>query len=398
MFIIYIVILLFISVGCSHNGNLNNDRVSYSADKSIAATIKKDNEINYKNEINDVLYPALSITTNKYGYINKEGHWIIEPRFDEVAYPLNWLPSVELKLFPAKLNGKWGYVDNSGKWIITPEYLDCHYFEAGIASVTNDLQMYFFINEKGERVNEKVVGTSIFSEELALKSGTPLEDLKNGAEELFGYINREGDWIIPAQLKLPPDSYKWGRPYKFNFHDGLAVAYKEGYFGFLNKKGVWEISATFEDATPFSEKLSAVCYQNKWGYIDENGDWAIEPQYENALEFNDGLAAVCSNGTWGYIDQNNQWIIKPNIAFIFYGNDVFKFSNGVAKVATINQDGAYVYGYIDKEGNWMIQPQFTEATLFREGVAAVILEKDNTTIFGYIDKNGRYIYKWNENI
>ncbi|EIA4394558.1 WG repeat-containing protein, partial [Campylobacter coli] len=56
----------------------------------------------------------------KYGFIDKNGEFAIEPKFDYVWSFWEGLAGV-------KLNGKWGFIDKSGKIVIEPIFDDIDY-------------------------------------------------------------------------------------------------------------------------------------------------------------------------------------------------------------------------------------------------------------------------------
>ncbi|ECH5021687.1 WG repeat-containing protein, partial [Campylobacter coli] len=55
-----------------------------------------------------------------WGFIDKSGKIVIEPKFDGVGNFSEGLAGVEL-------NGKWGFIDKSGKIVIEPKFDDIGY-------------------------------------------------------------------------------------------------------------------------------------------------------------------------------------------------------------------------------------------------------------------------------
>ncbi|HEF3474383.1 TPA: WG repeat-containing protein, partial [Campylobacter coli] len=56
----------------------------------------------------------------KWGFIDKNGEFVIEPKFDGVGNFSEGLARVEL-------NGKYGFIDKSGKIVIEPKFDDIGY-------------------------------------------------------------------------------------------------------------------------------------------------------------------------------------------------------------------------------------------------------------------------------
>ena len=50
----------------------------------------------------------------RYGYINPEGKYIINPQFDDAGSFSGGLAAVKM--------GKWGYIDKTGKVVINPQF------------------------------------------------------------------------------------------------------------------------------------------------------------------------------------------------------------------------------------------------------------------------------------
>ncbi|EFV4699761.1 WG repeat-containing protein, partial [Campylobacter coli] len=56
----------------------------------------------------------------KYGFMDKNGKIVIEPKFDSI-----WDFSEELAR--VELNRRWGFIDRSGKFVIKPKFDDIRY-------------------------------------------------------------------------------------------------------------------------------------------------------------------------------------------------------------------------------------------------------------------------------
>ncbi|EGQ2639350.1 WG repeat-containing protein, partial [Campylobacter coli] len=56
----------------------------------------------------------------RWGFIDRSGKFVIEPKFDDAWNFNEGLAGVEL-------NGKWGFIDKSGKIVIEPKFDDIGY-------------------------------------------------------------------------------------------------------------------------------------------------------------------------------------------------------------------------------------------------------------------------------
>lgn len=84
----------------------------------------------------------------KYGMIDREGNYVIEPKFDDLG------PFYDNGLACARINGKDGYIDRTGEFVIEPQFRFAGCFEEnGLACVkVSKKTKYGYINSKGEIV------------------------------------------------------------------------------------------------------------------------------------------------------------------------------------------------------------------------------------------------------
>ena len=318
-------------------------------------------------------------------------------------------------LFPIQQNDRWGYIDRSGKIVIEPRFESAREFSEGPAVVYLNGKSGF-IDTSGKIVIEpKYPVARPFSEGLARVqvSGEPYS-----YEGQWGFIDRTGQMVIAARFgKLEGVSEE-----AYDFHDGLAMIQSGGLTGFIDKKGNTVIRAHFQYAYPFNEGLACASEgREKWGYIDTTGAWAIAPKFESASLFSAGFGPVSLDGTCGYVDKTGElkvipnfkrtkkdcavawgsfddglsrWMIGDKYGFINTRGEVvikpeydltFNFSEGLAFV---EKDGKY--GFVDQTGKMVVEPQFYFAKDFRNGLAKVGFAPQS---WGYIDKSGHLVWK-----
>jgi hypothetical protein len=133
-----------------------------------------------------------------YGYIDKNGRILIEPRFDEADH-------FSEGLAPVKLGSKWGYIDINGNMVIEPQFDAASIFSENVAKVS------FFDGREG------------------------------------GYIDRNGNFVLRCQSGA-------------DFHEGLSLIVVDGKYGYMDKTGKVVIEPTFQDGGYFSEGLAPVVY------------------------------------------------------------------------------------------------------------------------------------------
>jgi hypothetical protein len=307
-----------------------------------------------------------------------------------------------ISLFPVRNGANFQYIDKEGKIVINPQFSSATLFKNGIALVRSPGEegLWGFINEQGKySIPATYKQATVFSEDLAwvvTENGTPKA------------INTKGEVKITLQNAESVHIFK----------ESLAAfeVFQKDYvhetkYGFLDKTGKVAISPQFVSAGDFSGGKCAV--QNdayRWGYIDRQGKTAIPFEFEHAGKFVDGQAIVFVDGKYGAIDETGKYVITPQFDGLYQDGDLYLIKqNGKTGWATrqgkvvVNPqfaaaftfNGAAVapvqvgesWGYMDKAGKIIIKPQFDVALPFVGGVAAVMRGGK----VGFIDSAGKYL-------
>jgi len=251
---------------------------------------------------------------DKYGFVDKDGNYLIEPQYD-IAFPFSEnLSCVGYFTFKAQswveslFIGKFGYIDYNNEFIINPKFTFALPFSEGLAPVT---QEQIKITRDGITTNN------------------------------FGYIGHDGEYVIPPQFN-----------FAYPFSEGFAQVMLVNNYGYINKNGKIVIPPKFARCQPFHDGLAAVQPMSckRWGYIDLTGNYVIEPLFSEVKAFSEKFAPVKAKSglieyRWGYIDQEGNYLIRP--IFSYAG----KFQNGAAYI----EIGKYS-GYVNGEGKWASNP------------------------------------------
>jgi hypothetical protein len=166
----------------------------------------------------------------KWGFLDRTGRVVSEPRFDEVRTAREGMAAV-------KEGGKWGYMDAAGRLAIEPAWEVAFDFHDGLAHVRRE-------------------GKTVFIDKT-------------------GRVALTGKWDLAT----------WHL-------DGLAAIRLDGKWGFIDRTGKTVIEPQFEDTVGFAEGLAPVKRDHKWGYIDTQGHVVIEPAFDGAARFSDGMARI----------------------------------------------------------------------------------------------------------
>lgn len=346
----------------------------------------------------------------RYGYINRQGNYVIAPEFQQADPFKNGLARV-------KIDNKTGIIDRTGAYVIEPHYDEIDRIDSRdrIFRVRKDMQ-YGLIDIDG-----RVVAEPQFENVGAFSDGcAPVQ-----VGEKWGCINTSGTvFIEPLYDTIHA------------FSDDRAAVKLNNKWGFVDRNGFQVIKPTFDQVTRFHNSVAAVCLGGKWGLIDisgkivldhsfdiicdisnsdqfliirlgekhgiinNQGKTIVEPVYDD-ISFSDegvfivgvkedsepeGFKFLPVETVWEYglIDLNGQVILPPTYAYSdnHRGIDRMEFHQGLAAVCVNHK-----WGYINARGEMVIDPKFESAKNFSHGVAYI----QQNGLYGLIDKRGNII-------
>ena len=244
---------------------------------------------------------------------------------------------------------KWGYMDHKGQLVIPPQFDLAQPFSDGVAEV------------------------SIVE------------------ENKHGFINREGEWVIPiADLDQYVDNI-------WKFSEGLLPLREKpgGKIGYIDTTGKFAIEPRFKRAYSFQEGVGVVDWLDSEGklhngYVDHSGKIVLDLEDWANGSFHQGVAAVNFNGRDGLIDRQGNLLIEPILSEVNnpdedYGPANVEFKSGKIRVKVgepkesspykVKPEWVGKWGYVDQKGGWAIEPQFFKASQFSEGRAIVVKDK-----------------------
>ncbi len=277
---------------------------------------------------------------------------------------------------------KWGYIDKSGEWVIEPEYEQARMFSDGLGLVYSEDKGAGYVNAQGELVASGYIAATSFSDGVAFVSGK-LDDEKNGIKHNNSYaaIDKNGAWALnSAKSSTETDRYCYKQP--VFFHDGVGFeGIEDGKAVYVDSKGNEALSASsghdgvsIAAAEPFYDGYATIRLQG-------NDMWA-EAGYTGM----DGTTA------YGLIDKTGALVKDPTAKSTQWATlvDLWGGINHVGGGMVAAQDSVSgLWGYLDaKSGEWKIQPLFSEAKPFADGMAYA---KDFATgDWGIIDDSGAW--------
>lgn len=332
-----------------------------------------------------------------------------------------YIQAAEKNLFPACVvessGTKFGYIDENGHFAINPIYNFAYDFNnKGIAIVANGKSQYdkctvWFINKKNQAISGPFISViPQFSEgyavlnsnngnvvvndtgKVVLKTsynlgeygdGLVIFSQNTGKKKLYGYMNLSGKIIIPAK-------YTYASP----FSNGQGkVELANGSYSIIDKKGRIISSNVEFNSGNFSEGYAAYYDKNagKYGYKDLKGAIAISPNFSEASAFENGYAIVTvptGEFDWksGLIDKKGNYILKP----VYSG--ISPLGHGLYAVSSSKNAYSGIHDYVPKaiinvKGQLLTDYIYYKINRFQGDYAVA---SDNTTTF-FIDQKGSIV-------
>jgi hypothetical protein len=143
----------------------------------------------HQTEFHEGLAPAGREKDKRWGFIGRDGRFVVEPQFREAQMFSEGLAAVSVDF-------QWGYIDHSGKMVIPPQFVLAGPFREGVASVCTGRApggegnvMFIDITGKVVIPHEKCGTGEGFSEGLA-PAYLP------GPDGHSGYIDHTGKLVI----------------------------------------------------------------------------------------------------------------------------------------------------------------------------------------------------------
>ena len=287
------------------------------------------------------LAPVRSPATFQWGFLSAMGDPAVDCRFEAVG------PFGPADPAPARLGNAWGYIDREGRFVVQPRFLEAGAFSDGFGLV-RDAQGFNFVAASNR----------------LLWSGRPPEHLEEARDMREGLapVRIAGKWgYLDANgtLALEP-AWEDAAP----FSEGLAAVRNGGLWGAVDRRGRTVIAPQFTALGPFCEGLAQARLKTGWGYVDRDGQSAFPWVYGGVSPFCEGLAVVwgycehCSRNKEGtitsasigvkyqYIDKTGQPLLSTDF------NGAGPFRDGLARVSQYGQ------GVIDRRGKFVIDPRF----------------------------------------
>lgn len=272
----------------------------------------------------------------------------------------------EVELYPVKDNesGKFGYVDNNGKWVIEPKYTSASGFdsETGLAKVWTSNKDYVvgFINKKGELVIEDKYGhgTKSFCNGYAVVE----TNVKGGSSNTYNTY-----MLIDKNQNVIIESGKYTKMTDVS-KNGLIGVVEESEMKYIKLDGTVAIEKKFgSNGSKFNDNGIA-CVEtglltNSYILIDEQGNQVGEGKI------------TLNNNNYGFVEKDHYAITNETGKLlsdaIYYSTSEFNNSN----TAMVKEGDYYNPWYlINNEGKKINDTAYKSYQLLLDGKWVVTLE------------------------
>ncbi len=229
----------------------------------------------FPSNFSDGLSQVRTLSDERGGFVDAKGRLVI----DTVYY---WVRDFNKGMsVSSKEPNKWGVMNKQGEWIVEPMYETASGYSGGVIDVK--------YNGKSAVISPagRLISGPIYDEVGELSEG--LIKVRQG--DYYGYIDVHGNIYSKSVYNDARD-----------FHCGVAVVkHGDDWCVLTNDDRFFRYSA--KDGTEFIDDfhngIARVKYKGKYGYVDANASWLFQPTAQEASSeiSPDGYALVDITGT-----------------------------------------------------------------------------------------------------
>lgn len=310
-------------------------------------------EISWRNE-KIKLQPAQKIG-GKYGFINDDGTFVIEPIYDEVKGFHNEVAIV-------KKDGLYGFIDTQGQLVQPIEYDIPHLNKEPELLLVKRGGFYGYMNYIGDILIE-------CRYEAIANYGKYMRAKRDGK---WGWINHNEEVVVPFDYDFI-ENYQEDKQ-QFRYQKGNELGWINRQFESTTSIG---LTAWADEVQSTSDDVKYVRVGRYYGLIDSLDNFIIPISYESVIVFDESKkATVKLNGLWGVINDKGE-VILPTI----YEDNIYTpLQNWLLRQG--NQ-----YGIANNQGKILIPVEYDMVYPFINDWALV--QKNGK--WGYVNRNNEII-------
>lgn len=240
----------------------------------------------------------------KIGFKDYDDNWIIQPQYDEAT------EFYDIAYAFAKLKGKWGMIDVKGQTIIPFEYSNIINMDDG------DGQLYAVVKNKKYGLAELATGKVVvepvydrdfyFDDQFYSSFGALAVVYKNGKA---GLIDRKGVEVVPC---IYDDAKK--NPFLNLDYDIYFMVRQNKKAGVINMDGCKLVVPCAYDLVKIAEGAFDIIRGGKYGLYSMQGKEIVAPLFDKPFNFDGEYASVQQKKKHGIIDKSGKFIVPCTFA------------------------------------------------------------------------------------
>jgi hypothetical protein len=325
--------------------NINGN--TYIAIREIAEALDYNVIWNQEEQSVNLVYKDTELVkyrdNEKYGYMDEYGNIVCKAQFDFAGDFINGIARVGISDNNASSKDNsmlYGFINCKGQFIVPVKYLYAWDFNEELALVMDEDGSMYYINEHGNRAEQKIIGPKFFTNGVAPQViGGDSTSFISKPEELWSYVNSSGERVTDKKFE-----------YAGEFDDGVAVVKSSGKYGIIDINFNTVINYLYDDLYKIDQKMFAAKLGQKWGIIDINNNIIADFNFFDIGMFSNGYAPVRKEQNVGaYMDYNGNIVMDSKFGM------VYSFTNGVA---CVSDKDTGMYGVIDVLGEYIIEPKY----------------------------------------
>lgn len=352
---------------------------------------------NYSSDFlfTDGMVPVYNKDVHKWGFFDEKGNLAVPFKwnYDTFSTP-HFGGGYCIVSIVRKVNGfyytDYYVIDKTGKSVKLPKVNKVTPFsEDGYAAVVKDGGRYVYINGKGQEVFANLVQYIGSSEPFPVR---PYRDGLSACydykKELYGFINKQGQWVIRPRFKDVHD-----------FSEGLAAVQlpasntDAAKWGFVNTKGELVIPAQFT-YEPSSFSLGRAVVRKRTGakvMIDNKGQ-VVSPEFDNLFPFfSTGYTLAQQKGELEfYVVDSDYHIVAGPVYGVDYKHRKYKEYHGAFQTPVFGEEYGDAYAYLTTG-----EPFFKDYSWKQTGVMSEnLIHFKGSDGDGFVDYQGNVVFQF----